>query len=156
VGVSRDIIEHRLQVSPTTRPKKQKIRKMTEEIVEAAKAEAQRLLDMGFIREVVYHVWLANVLMVRKKNSKWWMCTDFTDLNKCCPKDDFPLERIDKIVDSVVGCKMMALLDCLSGYHQIWLRKEDEGKISFIIPFGTFCYLRMLKVSAMPGQHSTE
>jgi hypothetical protein len=145
-----------LQVSPTARPKKQKIRKMTEEKVEATKAEVQRLLDTGFIREVVYHVWLANVLMVRKKNSKWWMCMDFTDLNKCCPKDDFPLERIDKIVDSVVGCKMMALLDCLSGYHQIWLRKEDEEKISFIIPFGTFCYLRMPKVSAMPGQHSTE
>jgi hypothetical protein len=67
----------------------------------------------------------------------------FTDLNKCCPKDDFPLARIDKIVNSTVGCEMMALLDCFSGYHEIWLHKEDEEKISFITPFGTFCYLRM-------------
>jgi hypothetical protein len=71
------------------------------------------------------------------------MCTDFTDLNKCCPKDDFPLTRIDKIVDSTVGCEMMVLLDCFSGYHQIWLRKEDEEKTSFITPFGMYCYLRM-------------
>jgi hypothetical protein len=73
------------------------------------------------------------------------MCIYFTDLNNCCPKDDFPLVRIDKIVDSNVGCEMMALLDCFSGYHQIWLRKEDEEKTSFITPFGAFCYLRMPK-----------
>jgi hypothetical protein len=71
------------------------------------------------------------------------MCTDFTDLNKSCPKDDFPLARIDKMVDSAVGCKMMALLDCFSRHHQIWLCKEDEEKTTFITPFDTFYYLRM-------------
>jgi hypothetical protein len=71
--------------------------------------------------------------------------TDFMDLNKCCPKDDFTLSRIDKVVDSVVGCKTMVLLDCFSGYHQIWLRKEDEEKTSFVIPFGNYCYPRMLE-----------
>jgi hypothetical protein len=71
------------------------------------------------------------------------MCTDFTDLNKCCPKDDFLLSRINKVVDSAAGCEMMALLDCFSSCHQIWLRKEDEEKISFITPFDTYCYIRM-------------
>jgi hypothetical protein len=71
------------------------------------------------------------------------MCTDFTDLNKCCPKDNFPLTRIDQIVDFIAGCDIMALLDCFSGYRQIWLRKEDEEKTSFITPFGTYCYMRM-------------
>jgi hypothetical protein len=66
------------------------------------------------------------------------MCTYFTDLNKCCPKDDFPLARIDRIVDSVAGCDIMALLDCFSGYHQIWLRREDEEKTSFTTSFGTY------------------
>jgi hypothetical protein len=61
------------------------------------------------------------------------MCTNFTDLNKCCPKDDLPFVRIDKIVDSTTGCEVMALLDCFSGYHQISLRKEDEEKISLSI-----------------------
>jgi hypothetical protein len=81
--------------------------------------------------------------MVRKKNEKWRMCIDFTDLNKCCPKDNFPLTRIDQIVDTAAGSETMALLDYFSGYHQIWLRKDDEEKTSFITPFGTYCYLRV-------------
>jgi hypothetical protein len=61
------------------------------------------------------------------------MCINFTDLNKCCPKDDLPFARIDKIVDSTTGCEVMALLDCFSGYHQILLRKKDEEKTSLSI-----------------------
>jgi hypothetical protein len=71
------------------------------------------------------------------------MCTEYTDLNKCCPKDDFPLLIIDKVVDLVAGYKTMALLDYFLGYHQIWHRKEDEEKISLITPFGTYSYRRM-------------
>jgi hypothetical protein len=71
------------------------------------------------------------------------MCTDFTNLNKCCPKDDFPLAIIDQIVDFTAGCDIMALLDYFSGYHQIWVHEEDEEKTSFITPFGTYCYMRM-------------
>jgi hypothetical protein len=81
--------------------------------------------------------------MVKKKNGKWRVCTDFTDFNKCCPKDNFPLSRIDKVVDLAADCETMALLDCFSGYHKIWLHKEDEEKTSFITPFRTYCYLRM-------------
>jgi hypothetical protein len=81
--------------------------------------------------------------MVKKKTIKWRMCTNLTNLNKYCPKDDFLLSRIDKVVYSTTECKTVALLDCFSGYHQIWLRKKDEEKISFITPFGTYCYLRM-------------
>jgi hypothetical protein len=64
----------------------------------------------------------------QEKNGKWKVCTDLNDLNKCCPKDDFPLSRIDKVVDSAAGCETMTLLDCFSRYHQIWLCQEDEGK----------------------------
>jgi hypothetical protein len=71
------------------------------------------------------------------------MCTDFTALNKCCLNDYFMLSRIDKVVDSVAGCETMALLHCFFGYHQIWLRQEDEEKTSFIKPFNTYCYLRV-------------
>jgi hypothetical protein len=117
---------------------------MSEEKVEAARAEVQRLLDTRFIREVTSHQWLANVSMVRKKNGKRRMCTDFTDLNKCCPKDD-PLARILKIIDSDIGCEMMALLDYFSGYQQIWIHREYEEKTSFITPFSTYSYLWMLE-----------
>jgi hypothetical protein len=73
------------------------------------------------------------------------MCVDFTDLNKACKKDDFPLERVDKIVDDAANREMLSLLDMFSGYHQIRVRREDEEKTIFITPFGTFCFARMLE-----------
>jgi hypothetical protein len=85
-GVSRSIIEHWLQVNPYTKSEKQRLNKMSDEKGATTKSEVQRLLEAGFIREVQYPSWLANVVMVKKKNGKWRMCTDFTDLNKCCLK----------------------------------------------------------------------
>jgi hypothetical protein len=82
VGVSKEVIELKQHINLNMRPRKQKLHKMSEEKVEAMKAEVQHLLDVGFIREVSYPQWLANMVMVRKKNGKWRMCTDFTDLNK--------------------------------------------------------------------------
>jgi hypothetical protein len=81
-GVSRDIIEHKLQVNHSAKPRKQRLHKMLDEKVAAAIAEVQRLLDAGFIHEVHYPSCLTNVVMVRKKNGKWRICTDFIDLNK--------------------------------------------------------------------------
>jgi hypothetical protein len=81
--------------------------------------------------------------MVKKANGKWRMCIDFTDLNKACAKDEFPLPRIDSLVDAAATSELMSLLDCYLGYHQIWMKKEDEPKTSFITPSGTYCYLRM-------------
>jgi hypothetical protein len=100
VGVSRTIIEHSLGIDPTMRPKKQKLRKMSDEKIEVVKAEIHRLLEAKFIEPIAYPTWLANVIMVQNKNGKWRMCIDFTNLNKACPKDNFPLLRIDKIIDS--------------------------------------------------------
>ena len=71
------------------------------------------------------------------------MCIDFTDLNKACPKDDFPFQRIDQLVDSTSGCELLSFLDAYSGYHQTNICKEDEEKTSFITPYGTYCYVKM-------------
>jgi hypothetical protein len=133
-GVDRDIIEHTLETNEKIMPKKQKLRKMSEEKVKAVETEVQRLQDPKVITEVKYPVWLANTVPVKKKNGKWRMCVDFTDLNKECKKDDFPLERVDKIVDDAANSEMLSLLDMFSGYHQIRVRREDEEKTSFITP----------------------
>ena len=85
----------------------------------------EKLLEAGFIREVFYPEWLANVVMVKKNNDKWRMCVDFIDLNKACPKDSFPLPRIDQLVDSTVGHKLLNFMDALSGYNQIMMDEED-------------------------------
>jgi hypothetical protein len=145
VGVSRTVIEHGLGIDPSVRPRKQRLRKMFDEKTEAAKAEVHCLLEANFIEPIAYPTWLANVVMVQKKSSKWRMCIDFTSLNKACPKDNFPLPRIDKIVDSAAGCEVMSLLDCFSGYHQIYMKEKDKASTSFITPFGTYCFIRMLE-----------
>lgn len=115
---------------------------MLDEKKEVAKAKVQRLLDAKFIEPINYPTWLTNVVMV-KKNGKWRICTNFTDLNKACPKDESPLPRIDKVVDSTTGYEVMSLLDCFSSYHQIYLSKEDKVNASFITPFNTYCFMRM-------------
>jgi hypothetical protein len=87
---------------------------MCEEKVKAVEVEVQRLHDAKVIREVLYPVWLANTVPVKKKNGTWRMCVDFTDLNKACKKDDFPLERVDKIVNDAANSEMLSLLDMFS------------------------------------------
>jgi ribonuclease HI len=142
-GVNRDVIEHSLNVDPSFSPRKQRLRKMSDDKAEGAWNEVKRLLSANVIREVTYPEWLANTVMVKKANCKWRMCIDFIDLNKACPKDKFLLPRIDSLVDAAASSELMSLLDYYSGYHQIWMKKEDEPKTSFITPSGTYCYLRM-------------
>jgi hypothetical protein len=93
---------------------------------DAIKKEFAKLLTTGFIREVFHPEWLANPVLVRKKNTnEWRMCVDYTVLNKHCPKDPFGLPRIDQVIDSMAGCDLLCFLDCYSGYHQIAIKEED-------------------------------
>jgi hypothetical protein len=92
----------------------------------------------------VYHLdWLANPVLVRKKNNEWRMYIDYTNLNKHYPKDPFGLARIDEVVHSTAGYELLSFLDCYSSYHQIALNKDDQIKTSFITPFGAYCYTTM-------------
>ena len=98
------------------------------------------LLAAGFIREVKYPEWLANVVVVPKKGGKWRVCVDYTDLNDACPKDSFPLPCIDKIVDASSGHGMLSFLDAFLGYHQIPMYLPDAEKTTFITAHRLFCY----------------
>ena len=101
-GNSRGIIEHSLCVNPSAMLKRRVLRKMSEDRAEGAKSEVFRLLEAGVIRPIDYAQRLTNVVMVKKANGKWRMCIDFTDLNKACLKDEFPLPRIDALIDATV------------------------------------------------------
>ena len=103
LGINPSVITHRLNVYPSSKPVHQKKRVFASEKDNAIKEEVQKLTTAQFIREVYYPDWLANVVMVKKTNGKWRMCVNFTDLNKACPKDSYPLPRINQLVDSTVG-----------------------------------------------------
>ena len=102
--------------------------------------EVDKLLMANFIKEVFYPDWLANVVMVKKNTGKWRMCVDFTNLNKACSKDSFPFPRIDQLVDSTVGHKLLTFMDAFSGYNQIMMDESDQEKTSFITSRELFCY----------------
>ena len=94
--------------------------------------EVEKLLTTGFIREVYYPRWLANIVMVKKSNGKWRMCVDFTDLNNACPEDSFPLPRIDQLVDSITSHELLTFMDAFLGYNQILMKEEDQEKTMFV------------------------
>ena len=102
--------------------------------------EVRKLLEVGFIRELYYPDWLANVVMDKKANRKLRMCVDFTDLNRACPKDSSPLPRIDTLVDSTVRHELLSFMDAFSRYNQIKMNEEDQERTSFVTNQGLFCY----------------
>ena len=134
------IISHKLNVNPCLRPIKQKQGVFAPERNNTIMEKVDKLLTANFIREVFYPDWLANVIMVKKANGKWWMCVNFTNLNKVCPKDNFPLPRIDQLVDSTAGHKLLTFMDVFLGYNHIVIDEADQEKTSFITSRGLFCY----------------
>ena len=108
---------HKLNVAMSARPVRQRVRRFHPNRHQIIHAEVDNLLDTGFIKEVKYPEWPANVVVVPKKGGKWRVCVDYTDLNDAYPKDSFSLPRIDQIVDASSGHRMLSFLDAFSGYH---------------------------------------
>ncbi|XP_024006657.1 uncharacterized protein LOC112083337 [Eutrema salsugineum] len=139
-GIDPQIACHELNIDPTYKPIKQKRRKLGPEKAQAMNDEVERLLKAGSITEVKYPDWLANPVVVKKKNGKWRICVDFTDLNKACPKDSFPLPHIDRLVEATAGNELLSFMDAFSGYNQILMHPQDREKTSFITDRGIYCY----------------
>ena len=132
LGIAPEVIQHKLNVNSERKPVQQRRRVFAPERDQAVADEVTKLLTVGFIREVYHPEWLANIVLVKKANGKWIMYVDFTDLNKACPKDSFPLPRIDQLVDSTAGHKILTFMDAFSGYIQIRMAEEDQEKTAFI------------------------
>ena len=140
LGIDPSVITYRLNICLSFKLIQQKKKVFAPKRDDAIKEEVQKLMAAKFIREVYYPDWLANVVMVKKANDKWRMCVDFTDLNRACPKDSYPLPRIDQLVDSTAGYKLLSFIDAFSGYNQIRMDKVDQEKTSFVTSQGLFCY----------------
>ena len=139
-GIDPSVITHRLNVYPSSKPMRQKKRVFAPEKGNAIKEEVQKLTLVKFIREVYYPDRLANMVMVKKANGKWRMCVNFTNLNKAYHKDNYPLPRIDQLVDSTVGHRLLSFMVAFSKYNQIRMDETYQEKTSFVTNQGLFCY----------------
>nr|GEZ21271.1 reverse transcriptase domain-containing protein [Tanacetum cinerariifolium] len=140
--VPRLVDEHRLNIREGYSPVRQK-RGQAPKRAKAIQAEVQKLVEAWIMREVYYHDWLSNPVMVKKHEDSWQMCVDFTDLNKACPQDCYPLPEIDWKVESLCDYPFKCFLDAYKGYHQIQLAESDEEKTAFHIGQGVYCYTKM-------------
>jgi hypothetical protein len=115
--VSREVDEHTLNIKHGSKPVKQVLRYFSQEKCKAIGEELAWLLAAGFIKEVEHPDWIANPVLVPKKNGNWRTCVDYTSLNKSCLKDLFPLPRIDHVIDLTAGCELLSFLYAYSGYY---------------------------------------
>lgn len=114
---------------------------MDPDCYKALKDEVDKLLDTGFIRKSFYPDWISRPMPVKKPNGNWRTCIDFTNLNKVCLKDSFPLPYIDQLIDVTSGHTLLTFIDAYSGYNQIPMYELDMEHTSFIIDRGLYCYL---------------
>ena len=143
-GVDLNFICHHLNVNPSITPTKQPPRRLSKDHSDAVKDEKLKLKQAEAIKEVFYPEWLANTVVVKKKTGKWHVCVNFINLNKACPKDPFPMPRIDQLVDATIGHHQMSFLDAFQGYHQIPLALDDQERTAFVTPVGNYHYKVML------------
>ncbi|KAJ8466037.1 hypothetical protein OPV22_028589 [Ensete ventricosum] len=138
--VDPEIAQHHLNIAPGARPVKQRPCKFALDQQKAIQDEVVRLLDAKLVEEVKYPTWLSNIVLIKKSNEKWRMCVDYTDLNRACPKDCYPLPRIDQLVDVTSGHQLLSFMDAFSGYNQIRMAPRDKENTTFITHNGTYCY----------------
>lgn len=139
-GIDREVAEHFIPTDPKMRPVKQKFRRLRPEWAQKIKEEVNKQVDAGFLEEVDYPEWLANIVPVPKKDGRVRMCVDYRDLNKATPKDDFPLPHIDVLIDSAAGKRYYTCADGMAGFNQIMMAIADKVKTAFITEWGTYCY----------------
>nr|GFB53011.1 reverse transcriptase domain-containing protein [Tanacetum cinerariifolium] len=142
-GVPRSVAEHRLNVRKGYPLIRQKKRGQAHECTKAIQAEVEKLVEAGIMREVYYHDWLSNTVMVKKHDGSWRMCVDFTDLNKACLQDCYSLPKINWKVESLCGYPFKCFLDAYKGYHQIQIAAADEEKTAFHTGQGVYCFTKM-------------
>jgi len=114
-GIAQKVTCHKFNMDPTFKPVRQKRRRLGSDRAKAVQNEVERLLKAGLIKEVQYSEWLANPVVDKKKNGKWRVCVDYTDLNRACPKDSYPLPHIDRLVEATAGNQLLSFMDAFLG-----------------------------------------
>jgi hypothetical protein len=138
------IVEHEITMYPDAKPVQQNLHLVNPKKAATIKVEVEKLLKGGFIYPIHLTQWVSNPVPANKKQCTIRVCTDFCELNKGCSKDNFPTPFIYQIIYECASCEAFSFMDGFSGYNQIQIKPEDQHKITFICPWGTFVYHKML------------
>ncbi|KAK4388597.1 hypothetical protein Sango_2466300 [Sesamum angolense] len=125
---------HHLSVKKGGRLVKQDQHRFRPKLIPLIGGEVNKFIEVGFIREVKYPMWISNIVTVRKKNGQIQVCVDFRDLNNACPKNDFPLPIAEFMIDATTGHEALSFMDGSSGYNQIRMASTDEELTIFCTP----------------------
>jgi hypothetical protein len=137
------VIKQKIPLKPIVKPFRQKLRQINPILLPMVEREVKNMLDTKIIVPLRYSNWVANLVPVRKKRGEIRLCVDFRNLNKSSLKDNYPLPKMDHILEKVVGENKMSMIDGFSGYNQIALNEHNKEKTTFTTPWGTFMYEKM-------------
>ena len=137
------VIQHTIPIQKNAKPFKKKLRRMNPLLLPLIEKETKKLFDAKIIVSLRFSKWLANLVPVRKKSEEIRLFVDFRNLNQVSLKDNYPIPKMDHILQRVVRSQRMSMLDGFSGYNQVAVHLEDEEKIAFATPRGTFMYAKM-------------
>eukprot|EP00253_Pinus_taeda_P028367 PITA_28367 len=137
------IIQHTIPLKPNQKPFKQKLRRIIPTLLPSIEKEVQKMFKAGIIAPIRFSEWISNLVPTRKKIGEIKLCVDLRNLNQVSLKDNYPLPKMDHILQRVVGTSRISLLDGFSGYNQILVHPDDQGKTTFTTPWGTFKYVKM-------------
>jgi hypothetical protein len=142
-GIDPTIVIHEIKTYPDAKPVWQCLHPVHPRKAAAIKLKIEKLLKADFIYLVALTDWVSNLVPIDKKQGTIRVCIDYRDINKSCPKDNFPTPFVDQIVDDCTGSEIFSLMDGFSGYNKINILPEDQHKTTFICPWGTFSYRKL-------------
>jgi hypothetical protein len=137
------VIEHKILLKEEARPFRKKLRRINPMLLPIMEKEVKKLLDARIIVPLRYSEWVANLVPVRNKSGEIRFCVDFRNLNRSSKRDNYPLPKMEHILQRVTGASRISMIDGFSGYNQILVMPEDREKTTFTTPWGTFMYAKM-------------
>ena len=137
------VIQHTIPLKENKKPFKQKLQRINPILLPLIEKEIKRMHDAGIIAPIRFSEWVSNLVPTRKKTGEIRVCVDLRNVNKVSLKDNYPLSKMDHILQRVVGASRISLLDGFSGFNQILVHPDDQEKTTFTTPWGTFKYVKM-------------
>jgi hypothetical protein len=137
------IIQHRIPIKQDQKPFRQKLRRINPKLRPLIENEIKKMYDAKIIVPLRFSKWVSNLVPTQKKSGEIRLCIDFRNLNKVSLKENYPLPKMDHILQRVVRSSRISLLDGFLGYNQVLIHPDDQDKTAFTTPWGTFMYVKM-------------